>query len=173
MKDDKGNQMDGILAYGNIFGGKLVYDNVRHAFVNGMNSLSIAGEAAPGVYQCDERGCYTRRKVKQLMEISLCEKPMNKYCTLVDYNRDASFSKSESAMNLAIQEYTIHRDESTCPILSLKKSLSAAGYECHARDDGVHIPMSFEDFIDDESAFRAHGLNVDYNASENSMIVTR
>ena len=173
VKDDKNREVDGIIAYGNLFGGDLVYDNIRKSFVNGMNKLSIAGEAAPGKYQCDERGCYTRRNVQQLLEISLCVEPMNKYCTLVDYNKDATIKKSASAFNLRIQEYTLHKDTAACPIMSLKKSLTAIGYDAHAREDGVHIPMTFMEFLDDEDNFRAHGLNIDYNGRLGEAVVTR
>lgn len=173
VKDDKNREVDGIIAYGNLFGGDLVYDNIRRSFVNGMNKLSIAGEAAPGKYQCDERGCYTRRNVQQLLEISLCVEPMNKYCTLVDYNKGATIKKSASAFNLRIQEYTLHKDTAACPIMSLKKSLTAIGYDAHAREDGVHIPMTFMEFIDDEDNFRKHGLNIDYNGKLGEAVVTR
>ena len=173
VKDDRGNEVDGILTYGNIYGGDYVYDKIRQSFVRGMNSLSVAGEALPGRYQCDEKGCYTRRKVQQLMEISLCVEPMNKYCTLVDYNKDAEFAKSESVMSLKIQEYTIHKDASSCPVMSLKKSLTAIGYDAHAREDGVHIPMSFLEFIDEEDNFREHGLDIDYNSKLGEAVVKR
>ena len=173
VKDDRGNEVEGIIAYGNLFGGDLVYDNIRKSFINGMNKLSIAGEAAPGKYQCDERGCYTRRNVQQLLEISLCVEPMNKYCTLVDFNKDAAIKKSASAFNLKIQEYTLHKDASSCPVMSLKKSLCAIGYDAHAREDGVHIPMTFMEFLDDEDNFRAHGLNIDYNGKLGDAVVKR
>lgn len=167
VKDDRGNEVDGIITYGNLFGGDLVYDKIRRSFVNGMNKLSIAGEAAPGKYQCDERGCYTRRNVQQLLEISLCVEPMNKYCTLVDYNKDAAFTKSTSAVNFKIQEYTIHKDESICPIMSLKRSLKSIGYdEVHAKEDGVHIPMSREEFEATLPIMHKNGLVARYFKGE-------
>lgn len=167
VKDDRGNEVDGIITYGNLFGGDLVYDKIRRSFVNGMNKLSIAGEAAPGKYQCDERGCYTRRNVQQLLEISLCVEPMNKYCTLVDYNKDATFTKSTSAVNFKIQEYTIHKDQSVCPIMSLKKSLQSIGYdEVHAKEDGVHIPMSREEFEATLPIMHKNGLVARYYKGE-------
>lgn len=167
VKDDRGNEVDGIVTYGNLFGGDLVYDKTRRSFVNGMNKLSIAGEAAPGKYQCDERGCYTRRNVQQLLEISLCVEPMNKYCTLVDYNKDATFSKSTSAVNFKIQEYTIHKDQSICPIMSLKRSLASIGYQdVHAKEDGVHIPMSREEFEATLPIMHKNGLVARYFKGE-------
>ena len=54
---DGDKEVDAIEVNGNLFGGDLVYDNVRKAFVEGgLNNLSVAGEAAKGIYQCDERG---------------------------------------------------------------------------------------------------------------------
>ena len=139
--------IEAIMAYGNLFGGDLVYDNARKNFVNGMNNLSIAGEAAPGKYECDERGCYTRRNVAQLLEISICDSPMNPYCTMQWYNKDASLTKSESVLKLGVDSYKIHRDFTTCPYLSLKRSLERIGYvDAHAREDGVYVPMSTETF---------------------------
>ena len=167
VKDDRGNEVDGILTYGNIYGGDYVYDKIRQSFVRGMNSLSVAGEALPGRYQCDEKGCYTRRKVQQLMEISLCVEPMNKYCTLVDYNKGAEFAKSTSAMNLVVKEYTIHRDQSACPLMSLKKSLQSIGYDdVHAKEDGVHIPMSREEFEATLPIMHKNGLVARYYKGE-------
>ena len=161
-KNDEG--VDAIMAYGNLFGGDLVYDNMRKNFVNGMNNLSIAGEAAPGKYQCDERGCYTRRNVAQLLEISICDSPMNPYCTMQWYNKDASLTKSESVLSMGVDSYTIHRDSTTCPYLSLKKSLEKIGYTgCHARADGVHVPMSSETFQRDHSKMVVNGICADYD----------
>ena len=167
VKDDRGREVDGILTYGNLYGGDFVYDKIRQSFIKGMNSLSVAGEALPGRYQCDEKGCYTRRKVQQLMEISLCVDPMNKYCTLVDYNKDASIAKSDSAMSLKVKEYTIHKDQSACPITSLKKSLRSIGYQdVHAKEDGVHIPMSREEFEQTLPIMKRNGLVARYFKGE-------
>ena len=124
--------VDAILVYGVLFGGKLVYDDIRKDFANGMNSLSIAGEAKKGHYECDERGCYTRRKVDQLLEISVCRNPMNKYCKMQWYNEKAGFTKSVTAQ-------IPNRD---CPICSLRDSMCAAGFDAHAKADGVHVSMS-------------------------------
>lgn len=138
-----GRDVDAITVWGNLFGGNTkgdVYNNTRKAFVDGMNSLSIAGNAAKGKYECDERGCYTRRMVDQLMEVSITTNPMNTYCTLQWYNEAAPIAKSASAMSMGLIEYTIHKDETTCPYLSLKRSLLDAGFtNVHAREDGVHM----------------------------------
>lgn len=174
VKDDRGKEVDGILTYGNIYGGDFVYDKIRQSFIKGMNSLSVAGEALPGRYQCDEKGCYTRRKVQQLMEISLCVEPMNKYCTLVDYNKGAEFAKSSSAMNLMIKEYTIHRDQSSCPTMSLKKSLQSIGYtDVHAKEDGVHVRMEPQEFDRTLPKIRANGLVARYSPSERCAVINR
>ena len=171
-KNEEG--VEAIVAYGNLFGGDLVYDNMRKNFVNGMNNLSIAGEAAPGQYQCDERGCYTRRNVAQLMEISICDNPMNPYCTMQWYNDKASITKSQSVLSLGINSYTIHRDSTTCPYLSLKKSLEAIGYTgCHARADGVHVPMSTEEFSKSHSKMVENGLCADYDADTGMARISR
>ena len=143
--------VDAVTVWGNLFGGNTkgdVYNNTRKAFVDGMNSLSIAGNAAKGKYQCDERGCYTRRMVDQLMEVSITTNPMNTYCTLQWYNESAPIAKSASSLNMGLVEYEVHKDETTCPYLSLKRSLIDAGFQnVHAREDGVHLssttPLSF------------------------------
>ena len=137
----------GISVWGNLFGGDEVYDNARKAFVKGTNNLSIAGEASRGKFQCDDKGCYTRRDVKQLMEISLCKVPANRHCTLQWYNEKAKFTKSVSdSLRLNVDEYTIHKDYTTCPIQMLKHSLKAIGYDAHARPEGVFVAMDREEF---------------------------
>ena len=166
--------IEAVMAYGNLFGGDLVYDNMRRNFVNGMNSLSIAGEAAPGRYQCDERGCYTRRNVAQLLEISICSSPMNPYCTMQWYNEGASLTKSDSMLNLGVSQYTIHRDASTCPHLSLKRSLEKIGYpEVHARADGCYVPMTMEEFSKSFPKMVENGLCADYNVVMRSARICR
>lgn len=174
-KPAKNNEgIDAVMAYGNLFGGDLVYDNMRKSFVNGMNSLSIAGEAAPGKYQCDERGCYTRRNVEQLLEISICNSPMNPYCTMQWYNDKASLTKSESVLRMGVTQYTIHRDATTCPHLSLKRTLEKIGYpEVHARADGCYVPMTMEEFCKSHSKMVENGLCADYDVVQKSARLCR
>lgn len=153
--------MKGIYVWGNLFGGDQVYDDMREHFVKGRNSLSVAGEADKGRYQCDERGCYVRRDVKQLLEISLCTVPANKYCRMEWYNDKANFTKSSSVasdLRFQVDEYEIHKTYNECPHLALKKSLTDAGYDAHARKDGVHITMSADDADRQYWAFRKAGF---------------
>lgn len=143
--------MPGVEVWGNVFGGDKIYDLVRKNFVKGMNSLSVAGESKKGRFQCDERGCYMRRAVEQLLEISLCKNPMNRYAVMKWYNQDAGFTKSdhggaELGAPMYVQSYTIHRDYTTCPVLGLKRRLTQAGFSCHAREDGVLVDMDWETF---------------------------
>lgn len=136
------NGRPGLQAWGNIFGGDAIYDATRQAFLNGKSSLSVGGEADQGVYQCDDKGCYTRRHVTQLLEISLCTVPANKEATMVWYNRNAKLTKSvvDNPFNLEVESYEIHKDYTACPIQSLKKSLRDAGYtDVHAKTDGCTI----------------------------------
>lgn len=139
--------MDAVEVWGNLFGGDLVYDQSRKAFVDGMNNLSIAGEASKGRFQCDMRGCYVKRDVKQLLEISLCVKPANKHCVLKWYNEDAKFTKSISDdVHMDVKQYEIHRSYDFCPTQALCKSLRACGIDAHATYDGVSVEMSKERF---------------------------
>lgn len=165
--------MKGIYVWGNLFGGDQVYDDMREHFVKGRNSLSVAGEADKGKYQCDERGCYVRRDVKQLLEISLCTVPANKYCRMEWYNDKASFTKSESVssdLRLHVDEYEIHRTYNECPHLALKKSLSEAGYDAHARENGVQILMSDADAERQVKSFRKAGYCAEWN--DEGLLVT-
>ena len=73
---------NGVAIYGNLFGGAEVYDKMRKAFIRGKNSVSVAGEADHGKYTCDRNGCYSRRNVRQILEISLCGTPSNKYAKM-------------------------------------------------------------------------------------------
>lgn len=157
--------MKGIYVWGNLFGGDQVYDDMRQHFVKGRNSLSVAGEADKGRYQCDERGCYVRRDVKQLLEISLCTIPANKYCRMEWYNDKASLTKSasvDSDIRMSVEEYEIHKTYNECPVLAFKKSLTDAGYDAHAREDGVFIKMSEKDAERQSPLFRKAGYCVDW-----------
>lgn len=157
--------MKGIYVWGNLFGGDQVYDDMREHFVKGRNSLSVAGEADKGRYQCDERGCYIRRDVKQLLEISLCTVPANKYCRMEWYNDKANFTKSSSVasdLRFQVDEYEIHKTYNECPHLALKKSLMDAGYDAHAREDGVFIRMSDSDVERQRPLFKSAGYCVEW-----------
>lgn len=158
------NGMRGIYVWGNLFGGDQVYDDMREHFVKGRNSLSVAGEADKGRYECDERGCYTRRDVKQLLEISLCTVPANKFCKMEWYNDKASLTKSatvDSEIRMQVDEYEIHKSYKECPTLALKKSLVDVGYDAHARDEGVFIAMPEESITGQMYSMRKHGLCVE------------
>lgn len=149
----------GLYVWGNLFGGDKIYDLMRKNFVEGKNSLSVAGEADRGRYQCDEQGCYTRRNVKQLLEISLCAVPANKYCRMEWYNKDASLTKSDSTgFSLGIEEYEIHKTYRECPHLALKKALKTVGYDAHAREDGVFIPLKDNEYTAQSFILKSYGF---------------
>ena len=142
----------GIQVWGNLFGGDIIYDATRRAFLDGRSSMSIGGEADKGAYQCDERGCYTRRNVTQLLEISLCTVPANKEATMVWYNHGAKLTKSVSeGMRFDVDSYELHKDYTACPIQSLKKALIDAGYlDVHAKPHGCTIDLP-PNLIDEET----------------------
>lgn len=134
--------MQGVEIWGNVFGGGPVYDEARKAFVKGHSSLSVGGEANRGKFQCDERGCYTRRDLKQLLEISLCSVPANKHCKMLWYNDQARLAKShdDESLRLDVVEYEIHRDRDNCPLHQLKKSMEPLGFgDMHVRPEGVLV----------------------------------
>lgn len=146
----KKNGMDAVLVYGNLFGGDdPVYKSVRKSFLKGRNNLSVAGESEKSHFECDDRGCYTRRFVKSLQEISLCFTPANKHCVLQWSNPHTDFAKSakpKDDVELGIMEMTFHKSYDECPILKLRKSLRDHGIEAHARQDGVFVAMSEDSF---------------------------
>ena len=160
----KKDGMNAILVYGNLFGGNdPVYKSVRESFIKGRNNLSVAGESGMSHFQCDSKGCYTRRFVKSLQEISLCFVPANKHCTLQWKNPNANFAKSasedadEGGFALDITEVTFHKSYYECPILKLRKALRDAGVDAHAREDGVFVP-----FTRSQAELRDAGLNATY-----------
>lgn len=157
------NGLPGVEVWGNLFGGDAVYDDARKAFVKGTNNLSIAGEANRGRFQCDEKGCYTRRDVKQLMEISLCKVPANKHCTLKWYNDKAKFTKSaDDVLRLDVTSYNIHKDRDNCPIQCLKRDLHNIGYDAHARPEGVFVEMSRREFEQTRPLVKSHGVAMEW-----------
>lgn len=151
----------GVAVWGNVFGGDKVYDTMRRGFIEGRNSVSIGGEASNGKYTCDSRGCYVRKDLKQLLEISLCKVPVNKYATMIWYNENAKLTKSNSEDDLfkmAVSEYEIHRDYTTCPIQKLKKSMSESGLDAHATYDGVSVEVSKEEFDEMKPLMKAANI---------------
>lgn len=161
----------GIAVWGNVFGGDKVYDQMRQTFIDGKNSLSIAGEADKGHFVCDEKGCYTKRDVKQIMEISFCEEPSNKYCTLIWYNKDAALAKSASKdkgvfARADVQGYEIHRDEGSCPICQLRDSLQKSGYpNARTTRAGVKIDMDLFDYLEAMPRLKASGNYVEWTGN--------
>ncbi len=150
----------GLQVWGNVFGGDIIYDATRQSFLNGKSSLSIGGEADQGVYQCDDKGCYTRRHVTQLLEISLCTVPANKEATMVWYNRNAKLTKSatESPFTLEVESYEIHKDYTACPIQALKKSLRDAGYsDVHAKTNGCTVTVQPNHLLEEMTDLAAMG----------------
>lgn len=149
------NKHPGVQVWGNIFGGDQVYDLARQAFIKGRNNLSVAGEASEGHFMCDSMGCYTRRNVSQLLEISLCDVPANPTATMLWYNKGAKMTKSASVqggIGLNVDSQEIHKDYTACPIQALKKSLREQGYEdVHAKQDGVLAKISSKN-LDEEYA---------------------
>lgn len=138
----------GVQIWGNLYGGRPIYDEVRKDFVAGKNSFSLGGQARPTGYKCDKDGCYIQREVDALYEISVVARPANPYATTLDYSK-GEFRKSVSdgiGVDLIIQEYTIHRDYTNCPIMKVKRQLEDDGYVgCHATKEGVVVPMAMSD----------------------------
>ena len=154
------NGIDGVEVFGNLYGGDDgIYDKTRKSFIDGTNSMSVAGEANGGKYECDERGCYIRRNVTELMEISICKVPANKGCTLNWYHEGKkAIAKSDDDFHLSVDEYTIHRSYLECPTLGLKKSLEEIGYAAHATAFGVMIHMDKSEYDRTLPLMKSHGL---------------
>lgn len=147
-----------VKMWGNVFGGDEVYDAARKAFIKGFNNVSIAGEADRGRFQCDDKGCYVKRNVKQLLEISLCKVPSNRHATMEWVNGNARLKKSDDGLHLNVESYTIHRDYTTCPILGLRKKLRDAGVDAHASEDKVIVPISAEAFAKSRGMLKDMGV---------------
>ena len=56
----------------------------------------------------------------------------------------------------------VHRDESWCPILKLRRALRESGIDAHAREDGVFIPMTSSMFAKSIGDMRQSGLCVEW-----------
>ena len=136
----------GVQIWGNLYGGRDIYDKVRKSFVEGRNGFSLGGQAPPTGYKCDSDGCYIQREVSALYEISVTANPANPYARTLDYNRGA-LAKS-SGVDLTLETYTIHRDYTTCPIMRVKHELQEDGLKgLHATKDGVVVPIMWTDSV--------------------------
>ena len=136
----------GVQIWGNLYGGRDIYDNIRKSFASGKNGFSLGGQADPVGYKCDADGCYIRRNVTNIYEISITANPANPYARPIDYSEGRFAKSSGDGIDLEIESYTIHRDYTTCPILSVKHRLSEQGYVgLHATKDGVFMPTTWND----------------------------
>lgn len=129
----------GVLVHGNVFGGRgenTEYAKAREDFLNGRNSLSIAGDASVEGYECDGERCFVRRNLTQLMEISLVENPANPYATLVWYN-DKAIVKSKGTTNFKVQTVGLHKSYNECDLELIRKKLK--GYECRITSHGLDV----------------------------------
>ena len=158
--------MKGLTIWGNLYGGDDgIYDKVRRMFVKGTNSLSVAGESDDKSYVCNQHACGFKRSVSELLEISICKTPANKHAVLISYNDKATntFAKSaDTDVIIKFSQLEVHRDETSCPILKLRKSLRDSGIDAHAREDGVFIPMDSATFSKTIGTMRKAGLYVEW-----------
>lgn len=112
----------GVVVYGNMFGGDRIYEEARQEFLNGMNKMSVGGDASYGGYQCDEKGCYIRRNVEQLAEISLCHTPANPKSALLWFNKNAiaKTKKKDDSIHLMVKSIKAHP---SCPFCEIRKNI--------------------------------------------------
>ncbi len=133
----------GIVVYGNLFGGDKIYEEARKEFLNGMNKMSVGGDASYAGYQCDEKGCYIRRNVEQLAEISLCYTPANPKSTLLWYNEKAvakSKKKKDKEVRLMIKSVKAHPE---CPYCEIRRNIAHKGLiTAKIRKNGVYVETS-------------------------------
>lgn len=132
----------GIAVWYNLFGGGPVYEQARKDFLAGKNSLSVGGKSIDPKKECNEEGCYIRRTMHDLMEISLCWNPDNPLARMISYHEPDPVTdlKKSSDRRLRFTSSVIHKDYTLCPIQDLKKSFRDAGYtDVHARTDGVYL----------------------------------
>lgn len=136
----------GVQIWGNLYGGRDIYDKIRKSFASGKNGFSLGGQADPVGYKCDADGCYIKRDVTNIYEISVTSNPANPFARPLEYT-NGHFSKStKDGIDLNIESYTIHRDYTTCPILSVKHRLAEQGFSgLHATNDGVFMPVTWGD----------------------------
>jgi len=75
---------DGIVVWYNLRGGTYEADKGRKEWLKGKNRLSIGASASVDGMQCDGTRCYTKRGVRDLYEISLCEVPANPHAEVIE-----------------------------------------------------------------------------------------
>ena len=75
---------DGIVVWYNLRGGTYETDKGRQDWLNGKNFLSIGASATVDGMECNGTRCYTKRGVRDLYEISLCEVPANPHASVIE-----------------------------------------------------------------------------------------
>lgn len=165
--------LPGILVHGNVFGGSdesPEYKRAREEFVNGKNSLSIGGDASFEGHECREDGCFVRRNLSELMEISLCTVPSNPYAHMLWYNDKALIKSKKDETRLAVKSVDVHKSYSTCDYERAKKAMADSGCrDGHIARDGYRVKA------DDEIALMKtmdqKGLMYAYDADTEEFIV--
>ena len=139
----------GVIIWGNLYGGRDIYDKVRKSFVSGRNGFSLGGQAPATGYKCDSEGCYIQREVSALYEISVTANPANPLARTLEYNPGVlAKSARDGGIELTLESYEIHRDYTTCPIMKVKHQLEEDGLlGLHATKQGVEVPISWNDAL--------------------------
>ena len=145
----------GILVHGNVFGGRgenEEYARARQDFIDGKNSLSIAGDASVEGYECDGARCFVRRNMTTLMEISLVENPANPYAKMLWYNDKAivksGVAKSQDdaptdeslSTRFKVKSINVHKSYNECDLQKIVRLLK--GYDCKVTSKGVVVDSS-------------------------------
>lgn len=142
------NGRPGVQIWGNLFGGRDIYDQARKIFVDGSQGVSLGGQAKPTGYKCDSEGCYVSRTVNNLYEISITANPANPYAQTIAFSKGEFKKSKRMGVDLSLVSYRIHRDYSTCPVMKVRKALEDEGFVgLHATKDGVVVPGTCSDVI--------------------------
>lgn len=113
----------GIVYYGNLYRGSVVFDRARERFLSGKQRWSLGGEAPRLGYECTDGGCYVRREATDLFEISLCHNDANGYAGTISAHGGTAMAKSARLAKMTVTKYVLHGDDRTCPLQKAKKAI--------------------------------------------------
>lgn len=166
----------GILVHGNVFGGSgksPEYERARQEFVDGKNSLSIGGEASIEGTECGVDGCFVRRNLSELMEISLCTVPANPYAHMIWYNDKAVIKERKDESVLKVQSVDVHKSYESCDYERVRYLLSDCSdmmKSTRISKDGFRFATDMMDELKMMDIMDSRGIMFGYDTGTNEFV---
>jgi len=152
---------EGLIVYYNLRGGTMETDKGRADWMNGKNHLSIGASATVDGIQCDSTRCWTKRGVRDLYEIALCEVPANPHADVIEafpgrLNKgkgcgcDTKDKVITEPLLLTTLDRTVFLDADHCILQKVCKILRDVKTPHVTKIDGTHVIVKTDEDNEDK-----------------------